>query len=612
MPELLPWKLKGLRRTPKKSTTSRDALEQAALPLRDRIAPLRFEQTLTTYSLGEGHVAKVWRVYDYVSPISRERIEEFYALPFDLRLAMRWEKIDDFWARQSLEHQSAMLRGQEHFHASKGRLGSYASAATLESIDAARRDLDGPRRESLFYFSLLVQLTCRSQEELEQQSKELELAMRNAGFTFATCDGLMEEAFRSMLPLGRPEVRTDRLMNASGVALFFPFYHAEYVDPDGFYFGVHRQSGTLVVQNIFKGNGNTILVGKPGSGKSALFKTIAIQAAAYGMGVYLLDLEGEYRPVVEALLGSYLDMGLSAGATINVLHLNPEDPEGYAGQFGDIKSFLEVMTKRPLDAAQVSALTTGLAETYRRFGIDVDDPSTWAKEPQPLLINLMESLATSPTLREKDLSSVGRDLALALEPYTIGPYREAFNGDTNVDLGNRVIGFGFTDIRESHLRTIRVFQALRLLGARALGGKRLSLIGVDEAWWYFGQSEAVEALSAFSRRCRKRGASIWFLTHQPEDFLRNADTRQILSSAQTVILMNQARSVVGEMKSVCELSDREIEDVVGLMPGSFVLIVRDVERHLTHHIPVHLVVVPRWWQMLDTSYHKVAQEGAKG
>ena len=59
-------------------------------------------------------MARVWRVYDFVSPISRERIEEFYALPFDLRLAIRWHKIDDFMARQSLEHQSAMLRGQEN------------------------------------------------------------------------------------------------------------------------------------------------------------------------------------------------------------------------------------------------------------------------------------------------------------------------------------------------------------------------------------------------------------------------------------------------------------------------------------------------------------------
>ncbi|MDP2953278.1 MAG: hypothetical protein Q8O76_08205, partial [Chloroflexota bacterium] len=226
MPELLPWKRNSSQRAAEKEKPEGDALERAILPLRDRVAPLRFDQTLTSYSLGEGHAARVWRVYDYVSPLSRERIEEFYALPFDLRLTLHWEKIDDFWARQSLEHQSAMLRGEEHFHASKGRLGSYASAATLESIDAARRDLDGPRRESLFYFSLLVQLTCRSQAELEQQSKELELAMRNAGFTFATCDGLMEESFRSMLPLGRPEVRPDRLMNASGVALFFPFYHA--------------------------------------------------------------------------------------------------------------------------------------------------------------------------------------------------------------------------------------------------------------------------------------------------------------------------------------------------------------------------------------------------
>ena len=580
---------------------------QVAASLSDVLDPPGFQQTLNTYSLGEGHVARVWRIYDYLSPLTRSRIEELYALPFDLRFVLHAERIDDFVARQGLEHQRAMLEGQQHFSASRGQLQSYVSQAKLESVDTALRELDGPQRESLFYFSALVQLTCRTREELERQSKEVELAFKNAGFFAVTCDGLMEEAYRSMLPLGRPEIRSDRLMNASGVALFFPFYHAEYVDADGFYFGVHRQSATLVVQNIFKGNGNTVLVGRPGSGKSALFKTIAIQAACYDMDVYLLDLEGEYRPLVEALHGTYVDMSPQGGAHINAMRLDPDDPDGYAGQYADIQALIEVINRNALDPAQASALNTCLTETYRQFGIDVEDQSTWRAEPQPLLENLHTSLESSPNLRERGLHKVGYDLALSLEPYVLGPYRESLSRDTNVDLGNPVIGFGFNGIRDEHLKAIRVFQALRLIAGRALSGKRLSLIGVDEAWWYFGQPEAVAALSAFSRRCRKRGASIWFLTHQPEDFLNSPDTRQILSSAQTVILMNLARSAVQDLRKVCELSDREVEDIVNLSPGSYVLIIRDSEHHVTHHIPVELIVVPRWWEMLDTSYRKVEQ-----
>ena len=580
---------------------------RGALSMRDVVAPRRFQQTLNTFSLGEGHVARVWRVYDYLSPLNRARIEELYSLPFDLRFSFHAERIDDFVARQSLEHQRAMLGGQEHFSASRGQLQSYTSQATLESVDTALRELDGPRRDSLFYFSLLVQLTCRSVQELERRSKELELAFKNAGFLAATCDGLMEEAYRSMLPLGRPEVRPDRLMNASGVALFFPFYHAEYVDSDGFYFGVHRQSATLVVQNIFKGNGNTILVGRPGSGKSALFKTIALQAACYEMNVDLLDLEGEYRPLVEALRGTYVDMSPAGGAHINAMRLNPDDPDGYAGQYADIQALIEVMNRGSLDAAQVSVLNTCLTETYRQFGIDVDDQSTWQVEPQPLLGHLCAVLDSSPTLRERDLAKVGQGLALELEPYAAGPYREAFAQDSNVDLSNRVVGFGFSGIRDDHLKAIRVFQALRLIAGRALSGQRLSIIGVDEAWWYFGQAGAVAALSAFSRRCRKRGASVWFLTHQPEDFLASPETRQILASAQTVVLMNLARSAADDLRKVCELSEREVEDIANLSPGSYVLIIRDVERHVTHHIPVELIVVPRWWEMLDTSYRRVQQ-----
>ncbi|MCL5265590.1 MAG: hypothetical protein M1343_10460 [Chloroflexi bacterium] len=576
--------------------------------LRDVLAPPGFQQTLNTYSLGEGHVARVWQVYDYLSPLSRARIEELYALPFDLRFVLHAERIDDFVARQGLEHQRAMLEGQQHFSASRGQLQSYVSQARLESVDTALRELDGPNRESLFYFSALVQLTCHSTEEMERQSKELELAFKNAGFFAATCDGLMEEAYRSMLPLGRPEIRPDRLMNASGVALFFPFYHAEYVDPDGFYFGVHRQSATLVVQNIFKGNGNTILVGRPGSGKSALFKTIAIQAACYDMDVYLLDLEGEYQAVVEALHGTYVDMSPQGGAHINAMRLDPDDPDGYAGQYADIQALVEVMNRRGLEAAQASVLGASLAETYRQFGIDVEDRSTWRVEPQPLLEHLCATMESSPTLRERDLAKVGQGLALELEPYVAGAYRDAFNHDTNVDLRNPVVGFGFSGIRDDHLKAVRVFQALRLIAGRALSGKRLSLIGVDEAWWYFSQKGAVEALSAFSRRCRKRGASVWFLTHQPEDFLASPDTRQILSSAQTVILMNLARGAAEDLRRVCELSDREVEDIANLSAGSYVLIIRDTERHVTHHIPVELIVVPRWWEMLDTSYRKVERQ----
>lgn len=576
----------------------------------DRLAPQSFRMGPTWYSLGEGHLARAWYVWDLASPLSRPRLEEFYALCQRLgaHLHLRWVKLESHLVRQALQQQLTMLQAGNVYDASKGKLPDTASLHVSDSLERLLYDLDGPGREPLFYLTLLVQLTAEGEEALEEGSRELELAMRDAGFSAHRATFQMEEAFRSMLPLGLAQVGTVRLINAGGLSLFFPFYRREYVDPRGFYFGVNRHSGTVVVQEVFKSNGVCVVLGVQGSGKSVAFKTLAEQAAFLGMRLSLFDLEGEYRPLVEFLRGSYLDMSVEAGARINVLDLSPHDPDGFPGQFGDLTDVIEVILDRPLAPQELSALDVAYREALLMFGIDPQDRGTWGREG-PLLSHLVEALRASLTLKERGLEKVAQNLAAELSIYAEGVYSPALNCQTNVNLSNPVLAFGFQGVRTERLKQLRVHQALKLVMARVLRADRLSVTGVDEAWWYLQSRASARALANATRRFRKRGGSIWFLSHRAEDFLQSEDCRLILSSAGVVMLMKQPPLSLEGVAKLRHLTDTEVADIARLDPGGAVLIVSDGRRE--GHIPLQVVPNPKRWPLLDTSYHRVEERGTR-
>ena len=78
-----------------------------------------------------------------------------------------------------------------------------------------------------------------------------------------------EYGFVSSLPLCLNKTHVKRLLTTEAASIFIPFSTQELNQPNGMYYGQHAVSKDMILLNrINLRNGNGVILGTPGSGKS--------------------------------------------------------------------------------------------------------------------------------------------------------------------------------------------------------------------------------------------------------------------------------------------------------------------------------------------------------
>ena len=107
---------------------------------------------------------------------------------------------------------------------------------------------------------------------------------------------------------------------------------------------------------------NTLVIGRPDFGKSSLSKTWLLRSRVFGRRGEIVDLKGEYEPLVKALGGTILRL-TPGGRT----RLNPLTRIGRRElREGLLEAIARAMLARPLTQAEAIGLSAGLEEADRR------------------------------------------------------------------------------------------------------------------------------------------------------------------------------------------------------------------------------------------------------
>ncbi len=246
----------------------------------------------------------------------------------------------------------------------------------------------------------------------------------------------------SSLPLGINRIEIQRIMTTSALAVLIPFKTMEWADksPEALYCGVNSLSGNMIlVDRKNLSNGNAIILGKPGGGKSMVAKTEIEQVKYYTHDdIMICDPESEYSPMVWAMEGQVIRIAPNSTDYINPLDINlesyapGESPLQLKAEF--VLSLCELMLgdKEGLQTIQKSVIDAALQIIYRPF---FNDPK---KENLPILGDLYEALREMNTERADNVAD-------ALEIYVTGSLN-LFNHQTNVDVNNRVVCYDIRDL----------------------------------------------------------------------------------------------------------------------------------------------------------------------
>ncbi len=330
---------------------------------------------------------------------------------------------------------------------------------------------------------------------------------------------------------------------------------------------------------------NTLVIGRPDFGKSSLSKTWLMRSRVFGRRGEIVDLKGEYDPLVRALGGTIIRLTPGGGTRLNPLTRigRREMREGL------LEAIARAMLARPLSQAEAIGLSAALEQAdARKDGAEVCIPDVIDQLRAPAA-GLADRLGTSTQSVQAEL----REVALALQRLCHGPLRGMFDGPTtagedvfdapviSLDLSEITDGIAAVNLpiavamvcAVAFLDAKRIERAER---ARRTGRELEKTIRInDEAWRALPIAGLGEYYQAAFKLSRKTGVQHWLVLHRISDLRAAGDqgTRQqrlaegLLADASTTIVYRQHAQEIPLTTDALGLSETETKLIGQLDQG---------------------------------------------
>lgn len=176
----------------------------------------------------------------------------------------------------------------------------------------------------LLHTAVFLELKATDPERLRELQSDVEMELTRAKINVDKLTLRQLDGFLSVTPFGNNRFGSlyERVLPASSVANLYPFNYSGKTDPHGFYLG-RDKFGTNILTDFDrrsedKTNANILILGNSGQGKSYLLKGLLSNLRESGKSIIVLDPEGEYQELCNALGGCSLDY-LSGEYVINPL-----------------------------------------------------------------------------------------------------------------------------------------------------------------------------------------------------------------------------------------------------------------------------------------------------
>ena len=415
--------------------------------------------------------------------------------------------------------------------------------------------------QKLFLTVMTVVHTADSKKQLDIDTETIRALARDVNCGLSVLKFQQYDGMVTAIPYGHRKVDVFRTFNTQSVAIFMPFRVQEVRDNHGIYYGQNAISNNMIIIDRHElMNGNSIIGGVPGSGKSFIAKNelINIALANPNVDLFIIDPEREYGQLIRALGGEVIEISATSDNHINALDISrnygERDPIIEKSEF--IQSLCEqIISGHRFSRGQQSIIdrcTDIVLRPYIRGNYVGDNPT---------LKDFREELLRQP---EKEAKA----LALELELFTTGSL-DTFAKQTNVDINNRLICYDINELGEQ-LKAAGMLVILdsilnRITENRAKG--RETYIFIDELYLLFMHQYSSQFLFKLWKRVRKYGAYCIGITQNIEDMLQSHNARTMLSNSEFVIMLNQAASDRIELAKLLNISNEQLSHITNAEPG---------------------------------------------
>lgn len=398
-------------------------------------------------------------------------------------------------------------------------------------------------KEPLLHTAVYVELIADSLDELKELQAEIQMELTRSKINIDKLLLRQKEGFQCATPIGNNVfgIQFERVLPASSVANFYPFNYSGKTDANGFYIGKDKFGTNVIVdfdqREVDKTNGNILILGNSGQGKSYLLKLIVTNLRESGKGLALLDPEHEYRELTESLGGCFIDLMTGeyiinllepkAWTDIDSISEDMRDPEAFhktsvvAQHIAFLKDFFR--SYKDFEDRHIDTLELMLMKLYDQFNVtDAAIPSL-PKDQFPILSDLYEIIEQTYADYDKKGKSLYteqtmQELCLSLHSMCKGTESRYFNGHTNIT-DDSLVTFGVKGLLEanSNLKNAMLFNLLSYM-SNLLLTKGNTVASIDELYLFLSNLTAVEYIRNLMKRVRKKNSSVIVASQNLNDY----------------------------------------------------------------------------------------------
>jgi len=426
------------------------------------------------------------------------------------------------------------------------------------SLEIGYRDLEELRdrlqtaQEKMFKLGLYLTVYANDEKELKEIENTLRSILESRLIYIKPALYQQREGFVSSSPCALDLIQVHTSMNTGPLSSIFPFVSFDLSSNEGILYGVNRHNNSLILFDRFGlENANEVFFGKAGSGKSYCIKLEVLRSLMTGVDVIILDPENEYKPLSDAVGGSFFNISLASPNHINPFDLptprEDEKPEDVLrSNIINLVGLMRIMFGG-LTPEEDAILDRALTETYAAKDISPEtDPSTWKDR-----IPLMEDLETVLEEMEGAESLVRR-----VRKFTKGTFSQFFNQPTNISMEKPLVVFGLRDM-EDELRSIAMFIIMRYIWNKVRSELKKRILVVDEAWWLMQNEDGASFLFGICKRARKYWLGISTVTQDVNDFMKSSYGQPIITNSSLQILMKQSSATIETVQKIFNLTEEE-------------------------------------------------------
>jgi type IV secretory pathway VirB4 component len=359
--------------------------------------------------------------------------------------------------------------------------------------------------------------------------------------------------------VGVRKINAFRTLTTESLAVFMPFKVQEIMDKGGVYYGQNAISNNLILCNKANLlNQSAWLLGVPGSGKSFCAKGIMVPTILNSDDEILIcDPEGEYAPMVEALMGdesAVIRVAAGGKDRLNAMYMvdgyGENDPIIVKSQF--IMSLIEQIDSKGVGPQQKSIIDRCTRAVYReaeQSGI------------VPTLSTLRDKLMQQPEPEAKQI-------ALSMELFTTGSL-DIFGQHSTVDLDKRVLVFDIHGLGAQLKPTGLLVITDTILNRVTLNWKRgkRTHVFIDEFHVVFENEFSASFFNSAWRQFRKRNAYPTAITQNVEYLLDSVQASTMLSNSEFVVMLNQAASDREKLAKLLNISNEQLSYITNADAG---------------------------------------------